>query len=455
MSSNPAFIFVTMGLTVNALVLLALLSPAASLRRGKTDRSESNLFFHRRRRSASPYVSLDWKQHFNAYTSDLSRTANPKGMMQKCEPYVAEPSGTSRGLMILQHGFTACAGFWYLLAPRLVAAGWTVAVPNLPGHGRTATVKSNGTRSYEVSEYLEDLPERGSEYEAFSRELIEIARKYKDSNSGKKLVLAGCSHGGAVAIHMAMNGEVGTWDRILLMNPFLAPPTSLGADYGLSFLRKLVPQALPLFKPVTGDFVSWGPECETARWPGDVRKAGHGGICQFDLRNFRAVLEFGNLVEGEARTRAAKLGVFTGGVVDRTIGMAQLLTHSAWQLVTGGGDPPPTKLVVQMVTTSNDGAISNARVHFAAAAISKSVLGQQSGYCSFDKEFEHTYINPIDKGVNVDLWWLDPSRVVGGKGVLELFEEFLTAGTLIPTDGTIQDDKFIKGDPRCFCNKRR
>lgn len=442
-----------MGLAFKTLVFLALLSPAAALRRAS---KKSDLFFHRRRRSASPYVSMGWKQHFNAYTSDLSRTSNPKGMDQKCEPYVAEPRGTSRGLMILQHGFTACAGFWYMLAPRLVAAGWTVAVPNLPGHGRTATVLSNGTRSYQVQDYLKDLPQRGSEYESFSRELIEIARKYKDANSGKKLVLAGCSHGGAVAIHMAMNGEVGTWDRILLMNPFLAPPTSLGADYGISILRRLVPEVLPLLKPAFGDFMTWGPECEEARWPGDVRAAGHGGLCQFDLRNFRGVLEFGNLVEGEARTRAAKLGVFTGGVVDRTIGMAQLLTHSAWELLTGGGsEPPPSKLVVQLMTTSNDGAISNARVHFAAAAISKSVFGQQSGYCSLDQEFEHTYINPIDKDLDADLWFLDPRRVVGGKGIFEVLEEFLTKGTLIPTDGTIQDDKFLNGDPRCFVNKRR
>jgi len=439
-----------MSVAARTFLLLALLSPAATLRR-----SSSELFFHRRRRTQSGYTGLGWKQHFDKYTADLEKTSSRGGINEKCHSYISEPRGESRGLILLQHGYTACSGFFYLLTPRLVAAGWTVMVPNMPGHGRLAQVSSNGTGTYQVQDYLGDLPTKGTEYEDYSKELIEISRKYKEANRGKELVLAGCSHGGGVAIFMAMNGEVDTWDRILLMNPFLAPPTGLGSDYGVSVLRRLIPQVLPVFQRITGEVVSWGPECEEARWPGDTRATGHGGACQFGLRNFRAVLEFGNVVEGEARARAAKLGVFTGGVIDRARGVAQLLTHSAWQLVSGGGNQPPSKLKVQLVTTSNDGAISNARVHFAAAALSKSVMGSQSGYCAYDKEFEHTYINPIDKDLDADLWWLDARRTVGGKSVLDHFTTFLTAGGLIPTDGTVQDDKWIMGDPSCDISKRR
>jgi hypothetical protein len=253
---------------------------------------------------------------------------------------------------------------------------------------------------------------------------------------------------------MAMNGEVGTWDRIQLMNPFLAPPTAMGADFGLSFLRYIIPRVLPAFGLLGDGRMGWAEDCDRKRWPGDPRNGGTGGICNFDLENFRAVLEFGNVVEGEARVRAAKLGVFTGGLVDRLIGVRDMLQHKTWAIATGAS-APPTNLKVQLLTTSNDDSISNDRVHFAAAALGKMVTGAGSGYCALDAEFGHTYINPLDKPVGSDMWWLDPARVVGGQSVVELLAGFLSEGDLMSVRGTIQDDSSLKGDPRCEVTQRR
>lgn len=327
--------------------------------------------------------------------------------------------------------------------------------PLLPGHGREPDIQKNGSNAYTVTDYSADLPTRGSEYEQYSKEVIEIARKYKDANPGKKMVLNGISHGGAVAVYLAMNGEVGTWDRVMLMNPFLAPPTAMGADYGLSFLRHIVPQVLPAFKFAVGDRINWGEDCDRKRWPSDPRKGGTGGICQFDVENFRAVLEFGNLVEGEARVRAAEVGVFTGGVVDRIKGVTDMVKHNLWQIATGAS-APPSNLRVQLLTTSMDGSISNARVHFAAAALQKMVVpGSGSGYCALDAPFGHTYINPPDKPVGEDMWFLDAKNVKGGKSIVDLLAGFLAEGEVMPVSGTIQDDKALKGDPRCDVSRRR
>lgn len=430
-------------------LLLACTSVAALRRHSK---QKSDLIFHRRREPA--YQRLGWKQHFQQYTSALSVTKNPMGMVAKCKPVLEEPRGESRGVILLQHGYTGCPGFWYLMVPRLVQAGWTVLAPILPGHGRAPLVTPNSSSSYEVRDYLDELPTSGDDFEGYSRELIEIARKYKAENANKEMVLVGVSFGGAVATFMAMNGEAGTWDRLMLMQPFLAPPEQLGDDFTPSSLRRILAVTLPAFKLLTNDTMTWGAECEEARWPADPRKGGHGGNCQYTLSNAAAVLGFGNLVEAEARTRAAKSGMFIGGVVDRAEGLKELLKHKAWQLVSGGGDPPPTKPKIQLLATSFDDALSNPRVHFLAKALAASTMSDHSAYCALDREFNHTFINPIDKTFDADLWWLDASRVEGGRSILDMLEAFASEGIVFPTDGTIQDDEALKGDPRCAVSKR-
>jgi len=474
-------------------------------------------------------ASMTWEEHFNWYMADLKVTEDPEGFNKKCEPFISqakpkEDQPTSRGLVFLQHGYTACAGFWYLLVPKLVEMGWTVMVPNMVGHGRNPTVmldvsdpadpvcpatmvdtcrdctyqegepncncfkldeetkqgtpctKSHtsdscagegmwhrglgkcrldktihsqliGNTTYTVTDYINDFPDSGSEYIAYSDMMIKIVRKYKEANPGKEVSLAGISLGGAVATYMAMEAP-DLWDRVMLMNPFLAPPTSLGADYGLSFMRYIIPQILPAFKILRGDMISWGEACNKKRWPG--QSGGHGGVCQFTLRNFRAVFDFANEVEGEARARAAKLGVFTGGVVDRGLGLASLVGNKVWQVFDdSSGHTPRADMKVQMLTSSNDGAIANARVHFASQALQKELAPGNFGYCVMKEEFAHVYISPVDTPER-DHWWLDSARVVGGKTAVELLTDFISDGTMVPVgEDVVDDDAYIEGDARC------
>lgn len=403
-----------------------------------------------------PKSSRSWKTHFEQYMSTLTETQSPEGFNPICQPFISEPKGKSRGLVVLNHGFTACPKFWYLLTPQLLAEGWTVMAPLMPGHGRNPNIQQNGSQSYVVKDYYEELPERKEEYMTYSDEIIEISEEYRAKYPSREMVLAGCSHGGAVSGYMAMNGKVGTWNRILLLNPFLGPPSSLGADWGLSLLRNLLPAILPAFQVVGGDTISWGEDCDHRRWPIDWRKGGHGGICQFSFKNFRGVLEFGNEVEGEARARAAKDGVFTGGVIDRTIGVGSWVTGGLWNFISGNSKPPPSDLRVQVTTTSKDDAISNERVHFAVAALKKNVKDGNSGFCVMDAEMSHVWISPIDKPADMDHWWLNATRVHGGKSALQMLTDFVSRGIFVPTSGdTVQDDKALKGDPRCDVRQRR
>lgn len=436
------------------LLLLALAGQVAALRRKSTSNKEGWSGFYPRRRTGSTGFHGGWKEHFKNYAETyMMQTNNPDGIAPMCHPYISEPRGTSRGLVVLQHGFTACAGFWGELAPPLVAKGWTVMVPNLPGAGRQPKVERNGS-GYAVTDYTADFPDHGEEYEDFAQELMTIVKKYKRESYGKEVVVAGCSHGGGVAAYMAMRMDRGTFDRVLLMNPFLAPPTGIGMDFGLSFLRDIVPKVLPAFTPIAGD-MSWGDDCNHVKWPTDIRNSHRtGGTCSFTLSNFRGVLEFGNLVEGEARERAAKSGVFTGGVVDRVKGMAQAAAHLVWNFVTGSTDVP-RDMRVQVTTTDNDGAISNARVHFAGEAIAANVKPGNSALCSMPEEMQHTYINPTDKPVDSDMWWLDANRVRGGKTAIDVLNNFLSEGIHVPTRGTVSRDRWMEGDPQCDMRQQR
>lgn len=328
-------------------------------------------------------------------------------------------------------------------------------VPNMPGTGRAPRIEKNGSE-YVLTDYTADFPEHGDGYEDYSQELMVIAGKYKEENPSSEVTIVGCSHGGGVAAYMAMRMDEGFFDRVLLMNPFLAPPTAIGQDYGLSFLKDIVPQVLPAFTLFRSEFISWGDECNIRRWPTDPRsKDSTGGVCTFTLKNFRGVLEFGNSVEGEARARAADLGVFTGGIVDRAVGVLQAATSLAWNFVTGSTTAPPSNMQVQIVTTEMDTAISNARVHFAAEALAHAVVEGNAKMCALPEEFEHTYINPPDKPLDKDLWWVESNRVRGGKSIIDMLVDFASDGIFIPAQGSVQSDRFLEGDPACDVVQKR
>lgn len=400
-----------------------------------------------------------WQSHFFEYMTSLQQTDNELGFNPKCESYIANPASgvEGKGLVVLQHGYTACAGFWYLLKPRLLKDGWTVMAPTMPGHGRVPRVTQNDTMDeyYTVKDYTAELPTRGANYASYADELASIVKQYKADNPSNPIVLVGISHGGAVATYLSIK-HAGLFNRVMLMNPFIQPPTSLGADYGLSFIRKILPKLLPAVGKIRGDEISWGEACDKKRWPSST--GGHGGMCQFTLSNFKAVLEFANLVESMARSEGARIGVFTGGMLNRVQGVAQYFLSAASKRLhrynaTGGEELHDFR--VQLLTTVKDASIANSRVHFLARGLAKSNLSGSFGYCAMPEELGHVYISPIDNPTR-DHWWLASDTVEGGATALDVLATFIGTGRFVPSKGTVDksQDKFIAGDPLCYMKRK-
>lgn len=402
-----------------------------------------------------------WREQFEEYMAALEKTDNKEttsdgnGFNTRCRGYISDALGQeSKGLVILQHGYTACAGFWYLLAPQLSQAGWTVMVPNMVGHGRIPKVREspdkNGT--YEVEDYTEELPIHGSQYVEYADKIIEIVKQFSEEQPDKPIVLTGISLGGTVALYMSMQAPE-LWDRVMLMNPFIQPPTSLGADYGLSFFGNILPKFMPAFSLIRGDMISWGETCDKKRWPGHTS---HGGICQFTLNNFAAVFQFANTVEYMARKKSAQYGVISGGLVDRIEGAFRYAFSSLRRKLGRKHERKAKKGVkIQLLTSIKDSAIANARVHSLAKAFSKSPLKKDYSYCVMPEEMGHVYICPKDTP-DRDHWWLDSEKIEGGATVLDMLASFIADGNFVPKgEGTVpgDEDKFIEGDPLCQVEK--
>lgn len=160
-----------------------------------------------------------------------------------------------------------------------------------------------------------------------------------------------------------------------------------------------------------------------------------------------------------SRREGAKAGVFTGGILDRILGVGDFAQSLAKRAVTGDFSRLTTESghtrQVQLVTSEMDGAISNARVHFAAAALDKRLEDNAFGYCVMKEEFKHVFISPVDDFPERDQWWLDPNRIEGGRTVLQLLNDFIVDGKLFPASKTevAEQDKFLKGDPMCDVHK--
>jgi len=403
-----------------------------------------------------------WRNSFNSYMDELKATKSPDGFnTEKCNPYIKGAEDTkSKGIVLLLHGYSACPGFWYLFDEPLVQQGWTVVAPLMVGHGRNpnkSNVKDEKCWNEDwvcsdgqcTTDYSEDLPESSSGYEAFANELIDIVQQYKDENPNNEIVVAGISHGGAVTTYLAM-GAPHLWNRVLLMNPFLQPPTQLGAEYGVSFMRDVIPLVLPGIQALRGsDRMSWGEGCEPKRCPGDPRNGGHGGFCNFHWSRFAGVLQFANTVEKRMRALGAEQGHLTGGLINRLDGALRFGWHKTAGRLFGNAYKP--NYTIQLVTSIKDGAIANSRVHWLDKAFERSPLKDKVGFCVFPEEFKHVYQSNKDY-VNRDQWWLDEKKIRGGKTVVDMFVDFIVAGKFVPKSTEVvakEQDQYIENDPIC------
>jgi carboxylesterase len=151
-------------------------------------------------------------------------------VMPGAEPFFHEGGSTG---VLLCHGFTGCPQSMRPWADHLAAAGLSVSLPRLPGHG-TAWQELSRTR-------WEDW-------------YAEVDRAYEELRGRAGEVFAmGLSVGGCLALRLAeMRGEGVA--GLVLVNPLLTPDTPLAR------LAPLLQFVVPSVKGVGSDIKKEGPE---------------------------------------------------------------------------------------------------------------------------------------------------------------------------------------------------
>jgi alpha-beta hydrolase superfamily lysophospholipase len=121
------------------------------------------------------------------------------------------PGGSPKAILLVAHGMAEHSGRYERLAAAMAGAGWAVYVPDLRGHGRTASEGGLG---------------RLSERDGLNRirdDLREIAQAAQAENPGARLFLFGHSLGSLIAeLYIAAYGQE---LAACVLSGVLAPPT--------------------------------------------------------------------------------------------------------------------------------------------------------------------------------------------------------------------------------------
>jgi 2-succinyl-6-hydroxy-2,4-cyclohexadiene-1-carboxylate synthase len=108
------------------------------------------------------------------------------------EVVVGRKGTTKDTLVVLLHGFTGTHRTWDLLKGRLAGDGYTVALPDLPGHGRSRRAMSTSSRGGPMSIEMASEAIAGL-----------ITREARGGEKRMKVALVGYSLGGRIALHLA------------------------------------------------------------------------------------------------------------------------------------------------------------------------------------------------------------------------------------------------------------
>jgi alpha-beta hydrolase superfamily lysophospholipase len=116
------------------------------------------------------------------------------------------PSGTPRGIVLINHGYAEHCGRYHEIAHVIVRAGWAVMSYDVRGHG-----KSPGDRGYidRFTTYLTDF----TAMHAAARKLV---------GAGAPLVLLGHSHGSLIVLRALADERPPQADAAIVSSPFLA-----------------------------------------------------------------------------------------------------------------------------------------------------------------------------------------------------------------------------------------
>lgn len=154
---------------------------------------------------SDPFRAVDFSQ-----MPPLRRLALAQGspVAYRHYPGRGKYPGESKGVAILLHGSTALSNSLHPLAQGLQAAGVTVYVPDIRGHGAT------GTRGDVDFRFQPDA------------DLIALIAHIRAENPGQPLDLAGFSLGGGFALRFLGANPTQPIERLLLLAPALGPQST-------------------------------------------------------------------------------------------------------------------------------------------------------------------------------------------------------------------------------------
>eukprot|EP00427_Karlodinium_veneficum_P043955 CAMPEP_0169267006 /NCGR_PEP_ID=MMETSP1016-20121227/46809_1 /TAXON_ID=342587 /ORGANISM="Karlodinium micrum, Strain CCMP2283" /LENGTH=589 /DNA_ID=CAMNT_0009351167 /DNA_START=82 /DNA_END=1851 /DNA_ORIENTATION=- len=310
-----------------------------------------------------------------------------------CHPTLVGSEDSGK-LAILMHGFLSCPGMWFRVVPRLLAAGFRVMLPVLPGHGR-APIEVAPNKFKDV---LSEMPTSSHEYVAFASALGHLVRQFKKEHPSGVVVAAGHSLGGAVTSMYAMeNPDV--VDRVLLLNPMF------GLNFGfIDNVANWLPDTV----------LSKGASCEKQR------DRSSGGICQFALKHVSAMVDFAYVVlccrwgmtsactnpprssNSSEYTNFKKTGRFTD----------ERDSLCSFYGVSGDGRDVATHRELfghmkffQVVTSRGDKSVSNDMIRRFVEEVRKQRLNEEFNFCMWPKSLGHSYMSNRPAPEKSDKWW--------------------------------------------------
>uniref|UniRef100_A0A7S1FDD6 AB hydrolase-1 domain-containing protein n=1 Tax=Noctiluca scintillans TaxID=2966 RepID=A0A7S1FDD6_NOCSC len=421
-------------MVTNFIFFLCVLFCAAAGERasGAEDWKEHANSGRRRRRSLSQYKaspswehkSFDEQWHEFQNSVPIERLQGQPGDLPNgfsggasCAPWIWGPED-GENLLILVHGYLACPGRWGVVVEELlkrdVVCGresdgpqrpcgrYRIMGVTLPGHGykweeRPAIVTQNsGSAQVERRDNITDMPFDKDAWLVFNEALGVMATQFKKEHPTGVIAIAGHSIGGLMAMDVVLKRPT-IFDRILIMNPELGPPSQL-----------LNPMN-PLIKHVRLSNDLLGEACEPER-------DGHlysGGYCQFKFGHIGSVWELARHLY--CNEWSISRCVLTGWA------------FNSWKYHQARHNMSVLKSI-QMVTTKNDPAVEEKRIlRFMSELHTVRPAGHpNTGVCMWPEVMTHSYLIPSfakEGHPGGPQWWKDYA--------MEALMRYLTHGKTI------------------------
>ncbi|MFY7929557.1 MAG: alpha/beta fold hydrolase, partial [Oligoflexus sp.] len=240
-----------------------------------------------------------------------------------CAPKSIAAKGSSKGLVIIYHGFTGCPNQFGNVAAELSDLGFDVLLPTLPGNGRKPINQAfldansapsarqkiiedvrNNRQSNVIQDDISGIPFKTVDYFSYAEEMTKIAKSYPGPR-----ILIGLSLGGGLATATLVKGadlkdpgEVNVWSRSLLITPFFKAPSIQGVA------ADVTGSVAPNFK------AGFGNDCEAGQL--EVGYRFRNGICDFTGGQIDTLQNLGKEVSAKEQMSKIQIPIQIIGVAN-------------------------------------------------------------------------------------------------------------------------------------------